>query len=195
MNKLKKSILIGMILGDAYLQQTGEKNARIRLEHSEKYRDYLLWKGDQFPEYFQGKPKRYVRFNPVFKRTYAYLRWQSNASPEIGLLQRLFYADHKKIIPAELSELLVDPISLAVWYQDDGYYYKRDKMAYIYLPKYTLNEIKIMMHTLQVNFGINPRVKVKKSGNIVLVFPVMETKRLFSLIKLYIIPRMRYKIS
>ena len=32
----QKQILYGTILGDGYLQKTGEKNARLRLEHGEK---------------------------------------------------------------------------------------------------------------------------------------------------------------
>ena len=184
-----------MILGDAFLQKTGKSNARIRLEHSEKHKEYLLWKAKMFPEYFQGGPKVYVRFNPVFNKTYRYVRWQSNASPEIGKFQRLFYDSQKKIIPKELPKLLIDPISVAVWYQDDGYFYKRDKMAYIYLPKYSQEEIAILLSTLQQNFGLKPRLKVKKSGNMVFVFSVEETKKLFYLIEPYMTPYMRYKIS
>lgn len=195
MNKRKKAILIGMTLGDAYLQKTGSKNARIRLEHSEKQKEYLLWKSSQFPEFFQGKPKRLVRFNPVYKKEYAYLRWQSNASPEIGEFHRKFYQDGKKIIPLELPKLLVDSLSLAVWFMDDGYFYHRDKMAYLYIPKFNQEEIKLLQETLRKNFSLEAKVKIKKRGNLVLVFNVVETRKLIFLIKPYIIPSMSYKIS
>lgn len=193
MNKIKKAILIGMILGDAYLQKTGKKNARIRLEHSEKQKDYLLYKGRIFPEFFQGKPTKIIRFNPVFKKEYTYYRWQSNASPEIGRFKRLFYEENRKIIPKELPKLLVLKEGLAIWFMDDGYYYQRDKMAYLYLAKYTLQELEIILQTLKDNFNLLPKVKNKK-GNWVLVFTVEETKKLIDLIKPYIIPSMRYKL-
>jgi recombination protein RecA len=195
MNTRKKAILVGMILGDAYLQKTGKQNARIRLEHSDKQKDYLLWKGNQFPEFFQGEPKLIVRFNPVYKKAYSYYRWQSNASPEIGKIRQKFYQNGKKIIPQELSELLKSPLSLAVWFMDDGYFYKRDKIAYLYIPKYSQGELQRLLEALKSNFSLEARIKIKRRGNLVLVFSVEETKKLISLIKPFIIPSMQYKLS
>lgn len=194
MNKRKKAILLGMILGDAYLQKTGSKNARIRLEHSEKQREYFLWKGSQFPEFFQGSPKRLTRLNPVYKKEYSYLRWQSNASPEIGKFQRTFYQDGKKIIPQELSNFLTSSLSLAIWFMDDGYFYHRDKIAYIYIPKFNQEEIARLLQVFKTNFFLEAKVKIKKKGNLVLVFSVKETEKLISLIKPFIIPSMEYKL-
>ena len=195
MNKAQRAILVGMILGDAYLQKTGKRNARIRLEHSEKQRGYLLWKGLQFPEFFQGKPQELVRFNPVYKQQYRYWRWQSNASPEIGRFRRMFYQDSKKIIPQGLPKLLVSPLSLTVWFMDDGYFYPRDKMAYLYIPKYSQKEREVLRETLKSNFSLETKLKVKRGENLVLVFNVKETRRLISLIKPFIIPSMPAKIS
>lgn len=184
-----------MILGDAYLQKTGKKNARIRLEHSVKQREYLFWKGKFFPEFFLGKPKMISRFNPVFGKQYSYLRWQSNASPEIGKFRQKFYLDNKKIIPDELTKIFLDPLSLAVWFMDDGYFYQRDKMSYIYLPKLTRKEQEILLSTLKNNFSLEPNIKIKKRGNPVLVFNVIETQKLMSLIKPYVISSLKYKTS
>jgi hypothetical protein len=195
MNKRKQAILVGMILGDAYLQKTGKRNARIRLEHSEKQKDYLLWKGSQFPEFFQGKPRRIERFNPVYKKKYVYFRWQSNASPQIGKFRQIFYQKGKKIIPEELPKFLKDPLSLAIWFMDDGYFYRRDKIAYLYLPKYSQEEVGRLLATLKSNFSLEAKVKSKKRGNLVLIFSVQKTKKLISLIKPFIIPSMKYKIS
>lgn len=194
MNSRKKAILIGMILGDAYLQKTGEKNARIRLEHCEKQKDYLEWKGSQFPEFFLGKPSEIKRFNPVFKKEYKYIRWQSNASPEIGKFRQIFYQNGQKIIPEELSKLLTLPLSLAVWFMDDGYFYPRDKMAYIYIPKLSIEEQERLLETLKNNFSLEVKIKVKKRGNLVLVFSVKDTQALILLIKPFVIPSMIYKI-
>lgn len=194
MNKRQKAILIGMILGDTYLQKTGKNNARIRLEQSMKQQEYLVWKAHQFPEFFQGKPTMLTRLNPKYGKTYEYVRWQSYASPEIGKFQKLFYLKDRKGIPSALSTVLVDPLSLAVWYMDDGYLYHRDKMAYIYLPTYTKEEISILLSVLEKNFGINPIVKTKKRNTMVLVFTVSETRKLLAVISPYIIPFFQYKL-
>lgn len=195
MNRRQKSVLVGMILGDAYLQKTGKQNARIRLEHSEEQKDYLLWKAAFFPEFFQGKPSSLKRFNPIYEKEYSYVRWQSNSSPEIGKFQGIFYTGGKKIIPKELSELLTDPLTLAVWFMDDGYFYRRDNMAYIYLAKYSDTELVLLLDVLQKNFNLSPKIKIKKTGSRVLVFPVEETRKLMNLIRQLVVPCMSCKLS
>lgn len=195
MNAKQRAILVGMILGDCYLQKTGDRNARIRLEHSDKQREYLLWKGKQFPELFQGKPKSLIRYNPVYKREYSYFRWQSNASPEIGKFRRLFYKDGKKLVPKELPKYFKENLSLAIWFMDDGYLYQRDKTAYLYIPKYSKEETKILIQTLKSNFSLDVALKRKKRGELVLIFNVVQTRKLIDLLKPYIIPSMLYKTS
>lgn len=195
MNKKQQTVLIGMILGDAFLQKTGENNARIRLEHSEKQKDYLLWKANFFPEFFQGKHAFLERYNPVYKKAYRYVRWQSNASPEIGKFRKIFYNERgRKVIPEKLGELFKTPLSLAVWYFDDGYLYHRDKMAYIYLPKLSFREVEILLEALEVNFELKPLVKTKSRGNQVLVFPVEQTGRLNDLVSQFAPKSMQYKL-
>lgn len=194
MNRQQKAVLVGIILGDAFLQKTGKQNARIRLEHSDKQKNYLIWKAGFFPEYFQGKLNELSRLNPVYKKVYNYVRWQSNSSPEIGKFQRIFYKNGKKIIPDSLKELLIDPLSLAVWFMDDGYLYQRDKIAYIYLAKHTGPEIEILLKTLKENFNLLPILKIKKTGSRVLIFSVEETKKFLKLIESYIVPEMKYKL-
>ena len=195
MNKQQKDVLLGMILGDAFLQKTGERNARIRLEHSEKQLDYLKWKADFFPEFFQGAPKHLVRFNPHYGKTYKYVRWQSNASPQIGKWQKIFYREGKKIIPSELPLIFKSAFSLAVWFMDDGYFYERDRDAFIYLFKCGQREESLLLETFEANFGLRPKLKRKKGENAVLVFSVSETKKLHDLISPFIAPSMRYKIG
>ena len=134
MNQRERNIVIGCILGDGFIQKTGEKNARLRLEHSISQKDYIFWKWRELKRYIQNQPKSIVRFNPIWKKQYAYYRCQSHSSPEFGKLRTLFYYNHQKQIPENIEKLL-NPLVLAVWFMDDGYYYQRDKTSYIYLSK------------------------------------------------------------
>jgi len=194
MTQRQRSILIGMILGDAYIQSTGKKNARIRLEQSLKQKDYLMWKGEQFPEFFQGKPTKLVRFNEKFGKSYEYIRWQSNSSPEIGRMRKHFYEENgKKIVPGDIREILTDPLSVAVWYMDDGYYYHRDKIAYIYLSNYSSLEFELLISTLKNNFSLSPGLK-KKTLGWCFVFSVSDTEKLLSLVEPHIIGSMKSKL-
>lgn len=193
--KLKqKNALIGMILGDAYLQKTGKQNSRIRLEHSVAQKEYLLWKVSLLQNYFQSSIQVIKRTNIHWHKTYSYVRIQSTSSPEVGKLQRLFYKESKKIIPDTFKRIFKDPLSLAIWFMDDGYYYPRDKMSYIYIPNYDEESLVNLLLALKENFLLMPQLKRKKKG-LVLVLNVVETKKLVDIIKSYIIPSMLYKIS
>lgn len=194
MTKIQKAVIIGSILGDGFLQKTGSKNARLRLEHSLKQKEYLIWKCQILGNYFQSKPQILERNNPIFGKTYQYIRAQSYSGSELGKLYQLFYIDGKKIIPNKISDLLKDPLCLAIWFMDDGYYYQRDKLAYIYLPKYDQISINNLLNVLKVNFNLSPILKIKRRGEYVLNFSVAETEKLVQIINPFVISLMKYKL-
>ena len=191
LSKKQKSILFGIILGDGYLQKTGKKNARLRLEHGSKQKDYLLWKVGNLKKLFQGKPKYLERIHPITKRKYCYWRHQSQSTPYLGKLRKIFYPNNKKKIPDELEKYLTT-ITLAVWYMDDGYYYLRDRCSYLYLGNVTQKEAEIVKQVLLKKFHLLVRVKKKKKGYAI-YFPPKETEKLKSLIKDYVISYFNYK--
>ncbi len=192
LSKEQKSILYGTILGDGYLQKTGEKNARLRLEHGGNQKEYLLWKIEKLKNIFQGKAKYLERIHPLTKKKYYYWRHQSQSAPYLGKLRRIFYPDGKKKIPEDLEKYLT-PLTLAVWYMDDGYYYKRDKCSYLYLGNTVPKEAEIVAQALLKNFNLLTKVKQKKRGYAIYISP-KETLKLKGIIKNYIIPQFNYKL-
>ena len=183
-----------MVLGDGYLQPTGAKNARLRLEHKEAHKEYLLWKTRFVPQLFQGKPTFLKRLHPKTKRTYSYARQQSNASPVLGKLRKLFYPNGKKRIPEDLGRFLRDDIAFVIWFYDDGYFYPRDKCSYLYLGRVTEAEAKIASEAIKIRFGIQSAVLDKKNKGFALYFSREESKRVKSLVEKYYVPVMAYKI-
>ena len=189
----QQAMMLGLVLGDGYLQKTGEYNARLRLEHGLKQKDYLLWKVKQLPRLFSGDVKYLSRVHPLSGRTYHYCRHQSIATPYLGNLRRLFYSDSKKIIPKELVQLLRSPLSLAIWYMDDGYYYRRDGCAYLYLGNVSRREAMIVCKLLKSNFGLMTKPLVKKRGYAI-YFPRREIGKLKNIIADHLLPGFNYKI-
>jgi len=194
LTKKQQSAIIGMILGDAYLQPTGEKNARLRLEQQAPHKEYLVWKAKLLPWFFQGKPTIMERTHPITKKKYQYARWQSNSSPVLGKLRRLFYPNGKKRIPQNLMKLLRDDISFAIWFYDDGYYYKRDKCSYLYLGKISAEEAQIAREAIQRKFGIASKILDKKNKGFALYFSQEESKKIRTIVEKYYVPVMAYKI-
>lgn len=191
----QRAILAGTILGDAFVQKTGSKNARLRLEHGEKQKDYLLWKGQQFPKLFNGIPQRVMRVHPQTKRTYTYWRWQSNATPELGRWRAAFYPEGKKRIPKNIAEYLRETTALAVWYMDDGYYSPEQKHSFLYLGRVSRAEVEYAVEAIQRNFGLTPKIYDKKNKGFALFFSVVETEKLHTLIAPEVLPSFAYKLS
>ena len=191
LTKVQEEFLLGMVLGDGYLQPTGKLNARLRLEHGAAQAGYLCWKADILSKLFQGKPKRLSRVHPLTNREYHYIRHQSQSSPLLGKLRREFYPRGKKIIPRNLINRLT-PRSFAVWYMDDGYYYQRDRCAYLYLGNVRREDAQTASESI-ARLGVNPHPVVKKRG-FALYFPAKEVVRFTGIIGEFILPEFRYKL-
>jgi len=191
--KRQREIIIGTILGDGYLQKIGKKNARLKLEHPEKQRDYIFWKYQELKNLMQDRPKKTERYNPKWKKEYIYYRCQTHSTPLLGKLKRYFYDDDgKKVIPINIKNLLKSELSLAVWYMDDGYYHKKDQVVYIYLPKYKEEELERLKLALKDNFDIQTKVIYKK-GYPGIYLNKEEARKFFRIIGKYIVECMKYK--
>ena len=192
LSKEQRDILVGTVLGDAYLQATGKRNARLRLEQGFKQKDYLLWKTKKLASLFQGKAKYLERKHPLTKKIYRYWRHQSQSTPVLGALRLRFYKNGKKIIPENI-ERYTTPLMLAVWYMDDGYYFRRDKTAYLYLGNVSRSEAEKLSEALDNKFDITSKVLAKKKG-FALYFSGIETIKLSNLIKSHVIKSLSYKL-
>lgn len=191
-SKEQKSILFGTILGDGYLQRTGKKNARLCLEQGCEQKEYLLWKVKKLGKFFQGKAKCLQRIHPISKQKYCYWRHQSQSTPYLGKIRNIFYPEGNKIIPKGLEKYLT-PITLAVWYMDDGYYYERDRCSYLYLGNVKEDEAKVAVRALLKKFDIATRLKKKKKGY-ALYFSPNETHKLRKIIKGHVLTQFNYKL-
>lgn len=180
-------------MGDSYLQNNGT-NVRLRFEHSLAQEEYLIWKFNSLKRIFSlTSIIKLNRIHPLTKREYKYIRCQSKTLPELRTIKEVFYKDDKKIVPADLKNYIAKPVSLAVWFMDDGYYYKRDKCGYLYLGNVVKKEALICQEVLKNNFGLETKVLSKKKGY-ALYFSRLEMLKLKKIISKHIIPLFKYKI-
>lgn len=192
----QKAILVGSVLGDAFLQKTGMRNARLRFEHGGKQKKYLLWKVRALPRLFQGNPTHLIRVHPKTNATYEYWRAQSNATPELGGWRAVFYPGGEKQIPANVDKFLTEPLALAVWYMDDGYYYPKDKNSFLYLGRVSREEAVYARDAIIRNFGIASHVYDKKQKGFALYFGTAETKKLHDVVRRHmLLPLFVYKLG
>jgi recombination protein RecA len=173
------AILIGCLLGDAYLTKLG----KIQIEQSSK--DYIDWKYQELASIsYPNPPKEVVRFEKNDNRVTKSFRFWTRQYFRVW--RDDFYQGSQKIFPKKLVNWLT-PLSLAVWYMDDGCYQKFD--CTLSTESFDLESREQLMNILR-DFGIKslPRGKGKiriKSSSL---------KKFFELINPYIHRSMMYKL-
>src|SRR3989344_5591215 len=149
----QKEILIGTILGDGHLEKLYTPElSRLKVEHSYKQKDYVDWLYEEFKNWVRTKPKQKIK--KVWDKIHTNYGFCTYGHRLLGNFQSEFYLDRKKIIPSNLLQNIT-PLSLAVWFMDDGSI-KSNKHKGIFLNTQSFNEkdVKILQSILENKFGL-----------------------------------------
>jgi len=187
------AIIIGTILGDGCLERNGQ-HVRLRLEHGISQKSYLLWKYNELKAVITGTVMSLHSYHKINKCFYDSFRTYTFSNQIFDTYWNTFYLSKKKIIPLHIQSILKNPLSLAVWFMDDGY--KRNDCNALRLgtDSFTKNEQVLLQSVLRNNFGIETSLHKKgKYWNIYI--PQKESKKFIDVVKPYIIPEFTYKIA
>ena len=121
------SILIGLLLGDGYIDPKG----RIGIEHGEKQKEYCIFKAKLLHSICGGsdikvreiiKNKTDINVKEIIENkisdefiTYGFKKQSKYFIP----IRNLLYLNNKKTYTKEVLDLL-DPLAIALWWMDDG---------------------------------------------------------------------------
>lgn len=122
MTKREQAIVVGLILGDGYLSKPKIKDKStscLDIKYDEKYLGYLEWLHRELKGLKPSDIKK--------KKNSKQYRFYTKTLKNLGILRNIFYPEGVKIIPVNIEKYLRDPITIAVWYQDDGTLDYRDK--------------------------------------------------------------------
>jgi len=194
MNEEIKSIFVGLILGDGYLTPfVGEsRKSKIDIKGDNKYLPYLKWLHRKL------KPVGVSELKP--KKDYNQHLFYTKTTEEIGKLRKIFYSKGRKTVPKNIRKFLKNPLTLAVWYQDDGTLDCRDKYHYNALFAthcFSFSECKLLAEALRMNFNLDVRVcRCQMRGKVRyrLYITSKSMNRFIDLIKPFINPCFKYKI-
>lgn len=146
--------MIGSVLGDAWIEQ-----GSFRFKQSKEKKEYVWWMYRELKSLCRSQPHQ---------------GWNEQVSfltlmhEEIREMRNFFYPDGKKRIPDEIINVLKDPLSLAVWFMDDGTLDYRVKDHYAFrLATYSFSqkENELLAETLDENFGVVATVQQSKMRN------------------------------
>lgn len=172
-------ILIGCILGDAYITKRGQ----IVLEQSSKQKEYLEWKFYKLKSLAYPNISKIERYDTRYNKNY--ISYAFVLRQYFRPWREIFYKNGRKIFP---HNIVLSPLSIATWYMDDGCY--GDKQCVLSLEGFDINSQK---RIVKIFDQYNVQTILRSNGK--LLIRKKSEGKFFSLIKPYIISCMSYKIS
>lgn len=193
---IEKSIILGTVLGDGFLQKRMHKT-RLRICHSYKQKQYVDWKYQQLIR-LCSRTQSPIRKNVRLGVTYSFHTQSENI---LSYYYNLFYNNGLKKIDNQLVDSITHPLSLAVWWLDDGNARSDCNGGRLATYGFNLEEQKILQQLLVQNFHIGTNIVrhsiKKKKPQYYLYIPSQHFSQLIDLIQIYVqqIPTMRYKLG
>lgn len=176
-------ILIGSLLGDAYIHPLG----KICFEQSSIQQEYLNWKYTEFKNLAYPKIAHVSRLDK---------RSQNQTFSCRFFLKQIFrtwrniwYLNGHKILPTDIEKWFT-PLTLAVWYMDDGHLEKGVAPLFA-CESFTQEEssalASIMSKKWQLKCYVNNNNRIRISRE--------SSRHFIEIVDPYIVPSMRYKIT
>lgn len=195
LSKKQKEILIGLMLGDGHLETTNqEKTYRLKIEHSVKQKEYVVWKYQIFKEWVNTEPKLRIVKNMTNNKLYSKYYFNTLSSGKLRFFAHQFYQNKKKVVPKLIHRWLT-PLALAVWFMDDGSK-KSNKHKALILNTQSFNKIdlKRLQNALLKNFSLKTKLRKQKEGKQIYILSESADK-FKSIVRPYIISSMNYKLN
>ncbi len=191
LTSIQRDIIVGLTLGDGHLEtQNNGKSYRLKIEHSVFQKDYLDWLHGKFQEWVRMPPK--LKFKN--KKPFSY-HFSTYSHESLGFYGKQFYDNKKKIIPDIIEELLT-PLSLAIWFMDDGSLKSKKHTTYvIHTLGFQRDELERIQKVLSKKFGIETTLHKQKEKYLRLYIPSGSAEKFKKIVSPYIIPSLRYKLG
>ena len=186
LNATQMKALIGTLLGDGSLiPNSWKKNYRLSVQQCDEQKNYLIWKYEIF--------KEFVITSPAYQEKTNSWRFRTLSHKEFGVFRDLFYPNGHKKVPNNINELLNDPLSLAIWYMDDGSLNSRKDSFILNTQSFSRDDNIKHQNCLRKNFGVN--VTINRDRKYWRLYVSKKSARHFqNLIKDYVIADMNRKL-
>jgi hypothetical protein len=193
----QKEIIYGSLMGD------GKKcsPSSVGFVHSPKQKTYLFWKYSELESVVpENSLKRTEQMDKRYDKIRVSWRFYTHANTDIEKIVSEFYGDEDKQITGEVLDNLT-PLSIAVWYMDDGY---RGSLKGLYpcfcTDMFSLESCENIKTWFAEKFDIQVRIKLRglrKDGqsSYRIIVCVESISDFVALIEPHILPAFRYKLG
>lgn len=189
LNSLLKEILVGVLLGDGWLDKQ-KVNARFRFEQSDLHKEFFFYLYEFFSVYCQSAPKLRERLDKRTNKVYFTWHFSTKSYPMFTKMYNLFYIKNKKVVPANIIEL-IGPATLAFWIMCDGW--KHNKGVTIATNAFSDAENELLINALNKKFALNCRL-IRDHKYPSIHIPYSQMSNLQNLVLPYMHQSLLYKI-
>ncbi len=198
-------ILYGSMLGDA----KGSGWSAAGFKHSTKQDLYLFWKWEEFKNICkEGNLQHYSQYDKRYNKYYYGWVFRTKANTDIETCIKEFYKSGVKEVSNKILEYLT-PLSIAVWYMDDGTTdffhrfiikddYKHTPRLKFCTDSFSIESCNNIVKWFKSKYNINTYLierELKTRMGYRVVIHNNSIDNFISLIRPYIIPSMLYKID
>lgn len=184
LSEFQKQVLTGYLLGDGHIETWNNSQvARLKVEQGLVQKDFVDWLFDVFGEFVKTPPRlkeKSVYFNTL-------------SSSQFYVFHRIFYLNGKKIIPNDLN-LLLTPISLAIWFMGDGSVKSNETNGRIInTHAFSEAEVNKICLLLKEKFSLQASIRRQKDG--LQIYISAKSAIIFKdLIAKHLLPSFYYKL-
>ena len=186
-----EAIVVGTILGDGCLERNG-KNVRLRIDHGVHQQAWVEWKHSELQELHPGSPRLVKRIDGRTYQEHVNYRFNTCSTPLLNEYFDMFYVKSEKRIPSFIGDLL-SPLTLGVWYQDDGGRRCDCASGYLNTNAYRVEDVELLKLSLLARFGISSRTHFA-AGKPRIYIPSREFPAFCDIIRSDVIDEMTYKL-
>jgi hypothetical protein len=170
------SIINGSLLGDGHITNQRYGNSAFAKNQCGKHEDYLKWHFDKLTPY-SCSIKYYDNY--CLGKKYDRISFRTKSNLSFAKLREKWYPSGKKIIPQDLK---LDPLTIAVWFFDDGSNSIKSRCCKFATYCFTKKECEFLAEEL-TNFNIKCNISKKN----VIIVKTQSYKELVDLIKPYML--------
>ncbi|MBI2341329.1 MAG: hypothetical protein HYU98_01145 [Deltaproteobacteria bacterium] len=185
LSKTAKKIIYGMLLGDGHITS---KQTLLSFSHGMAQEDYAKFKMKTLCKEFDFRFS-YNMVRAGFDKKYPIIKCWTHSYRNLRIMRHLFYdRNKKKIAPKEL-QYGIDPITLAVWFMDDGHMRirpPRQPSAEIATCAFAKKDLNILVKGLKT-IGLDVHILRNR-----IHFNTKATVKLSQIIAPYVPPHMRW---
>lgn len=189
----QRKVLVGLLLGDGCLETNNfGRTYRLKIEHSIKQKEYILHLYNIFKDWVLQEIN--VRDKRINNNYYRNLSFSTLSHKSFRFYAQQFYdIKGKKIVPKIIKKLL-EPVSLAYWFMDDGSVKSNESKGIILNTHcFSTRDIKYLIFILNNKFNLNCKERIQKEGSQIYISGT-SGENFIKLISPYMIPEMFYKI-